>query len=90
MKCNSEVGMWNSELIEKEDFTSQNSPFRIPKSSLTHCSIIPTFHYSSNCERPVLCSSLATEGGSELNSTLPHILAISAQSIQRESNEMRD
>ena len=57
VKRNSEVGggdcrgsisysHQNSELIEKEDFTIHNSPFRIPESSLTHYSIIPIFQYS--------------------------------------------
>ena len=54
MKLNAEVGRGdcrgsisyshqNSELLEKENFTIHNSPFRIPKSSLTHYSIIPMF-----------------------------------------------
>ncbi len=46
MKWNSEVGVWNSEIREKESFKIHNSPFRIPKSSLTHYSIIPLFHDS--------------------------------------------
>jgi hypothetical protein len=42
IKCNPEVGVWNSELIGKENFRVLNSPFRIPKSSFTEHSIIPS------------------------------------------------
>ncbi len=47
MKWNPEVGMWNSELKEKEYFTIHNFPFRIPKSSFTR--------YSKRGEAPKFC-----------------------------------
>ena len=48
MEWNSEVGMWNSELKEKEDFKIHHFSFQIPKSSLTHCSSFPLFQHSKS------------------------------------------
>jgi hypothetical protein len=45
MLLNSEVGMSNSELIDKRNIMSHLSPFRIPKSSLTHFSNISSFQF---------------------------------------------